>query len=82
MEGKEPVNKAPSRPASAWNREPSYGMPAIPGGLPPTPGASEGDYVLVEKDKERTSADYVVVDQDGDMPPPPPPKSAGRRYEE
>ncbi|THV46645.1 hypothetical protein BGAL_0370g00080 [Botrytis galanthina] len=39
----------------------------IPGALPPTPGASEGEYELVDGD--RTSADYVIVTKDGDVPP-------------
>ncbi|TEY77320.1 hypothetical protein BOTCAL_0056g00290 [Botryotinia calthae] len=38
----------------------------IPGALPPTPGASEGEYEL---DGDRTSADYVIVTKDGDVPP-------------
>jgi len=38
----------------------------MPGALPPTPGASEGEYVLVER--VGTSADYVVIDKDGDDP--------------
>ena len=47
----------------------------MPGQLPPTPGASEGEmesgdeYVLVER--QRTSADLDV--KDGDVPPPPQP---------
>lgn len=56
-------NKTQSRPTSGWKQEPGHEMP---GGLPPTPGASEGEYVIV--DRERTSADYVVVPQDGDSP--------------
>lgn len=39
----------------------------IPGALPPTPGASEGEYEL--DDGDRTSADYVIVTKDGDVPP-------------
>ncbi|KAI9642832.1 hypothetical protein NHQ30_008565 [Ciborinia camelliae] len=39
----------------------------IPGALPPTPGASEGEYEF--DDAERTSADYVIVTKDGDVPP-------------
>jgi hypothetical protein len=35
--------------------------------MPPTPGASEGEYELI--DAERTSADYVIVTKDGDVPP-------------
>jgi len=60
------------RPASGWKPEahPSYTAPPMPGALPPTPGASEGesdsDYVVVEA--ERKSAD---IGEDGDMPPPP-----------
>jgi len=52
--------------------------PPMPGALPPTPGASEGeydsepDYVFVER--VRISADSVVG-KDGDMPPPPPAKN-------
>lgn len=38
----------------------------IPGALPPTPGASEGEYEF--DDGERTSADYVIVTKDGDVP--------------
>jgi hypothetical protein len=65
------------RPASGWKQEahPSYVAPQMPGGLPPTPGASESegsesesDYVVVGA--ERKSAD---IGEDGDMPPPPPP---------
>jgi len=58
-----------SRPA-APKQDPSYTTALashIPGALPPTPGASEGEYDLV--DGERTSADYVVVTKDGDVPP-------------
>lgn len=39
----------------------------IPGALPPTPGASEGEYEI--DDGKRTSADYVIVTKDGDAPP-------------
>jgi len=56
------------RPESAWKGQaaPSY-APPMPGALPPTPGASEGesdsDYVLVET---RNVAD---VGEDGDISP-------------
>ncbi|QSZ31739.1 hypothetical protein DSL72_001307 [Monilinia vaccinii-corymbosi] len=39
----------------------------IPGALPPTPGASEGESEL--DDGERAGADYVIVAKDGDVPP-------------
>lgn len=58
------------RPGSAWKGEAhnSYNPP-VPGALPPTPGASEGegesdsDFVLIEW--EGNSADHG---QDGDIP--------------
>lgn len=58
------------RPGSGWRGEahPSYNSP-VPGALPPTPGASEGegesdsDYVLIER--ESNSADHG---QDGEYP--------------
>jgi hypothetical protein len=58
--------------AQSMNREKrnqTYTTPPMPGQLPPTPGASEGEYgsepeyVVVEK--KRTSADE---DQDGEVP--------------
>ncbi|ESZ92085.1 hypothetical protein SBOR_7542 [Sclerotinia borealis F-4128] len=58
-----------SRPA-APKQDQSYTTAlasSIPGALPPTPGASEGEYEL--DDGERTSADYVIVTKDGDVPP-------------
>jgi hypothetical protein len=63
------------RPASGWKQEAhlSYTAPPVPGSLPPTPGASEGesdpDYVVVGG--LRRCAD---IGEDGDMPPPPPQK--------
>ena len=60
------ANKPSSRPASGWKPDPSQ---AIPVALPPTPGASEGDYVIVHPERS-SSTDYVVVDKDGDSPPP------------
>ena len=52
--------------SSGWKQE-GYAAP-MPGALPPTPGASEGEfdseYVLVEG---RKSAD---IGEDGDIPPP------------
>jgi hypothetical protein len=50
----------------------------VPGALPPTPGASEGessdsDYVVVGG--VRNSAD---IGEDGDTPPPPPQKDSYR----
>lgn len=56
----------------AQRKQDSYMGQPMPGGLPPTPGASEGDYgseseyVLVEAEKYDTN----VGIQDGDMPPP------------
>ncbi|PQE12469.1 CENP-Q a CENPA-CAD centromere complex subunit domain-containing protein [Rutstroemia sp. NJR-2017a BBW] len=40
----------------------------MPGALPPTPGASEGEYEFVSGDCERTSADYVMIAKDGEGP--------------
>ncbi|KAH8687566.1 hypothetical protein BGZ60DRAFT_522215 [Tricladium varicosporioides] len=51
---------------------PAYTAQPMPGALPPTPGASEGEYgseseyVLVEAEKNSTDSG----DQDGDTPPP------------
>jgi hypothetical protein len=56
--------------------QPSYTALPVPGALPPTPGASEG---------ESSDSDYVVVGgvrnstdigEDGDTPPPPPQKDS------
>ncbi|KAL3426601.1 hypothetical protein PVAG01_00110 [Phlyctema vagabunda] len=58
-------NKPVSRPTSGWNQESGQ---AMPGGLPPTPGASEGEYVII--DLERTRADYMVIAKDGGSPRP------------
>jgi hypothetical protein len=90
--------KAPSRPQTAnrpktrdgrpvTGRRPteSYSQaPPMPGALPPTPGASEGEseslsesepgYVLVERQRMKTSADLDSAAEDGDVPPPPPAK--------
>ncbi len=55
---------------SKHERHPSHIAPPMPGALPPTPGASEGDsdseYVVVEVERKR--ADFG---KDGDMPPLP-----------
>ncbi|KAG9234560.1 hypothetical protein BJ875DRAFT_461235 [Amylocarpus encephaloides] len=54
------------------NTNPSYSTPPMPGGMPPTPGASEGEYgsdseyVLVEA--ARNNHANVRI-QDGEMPP-------------
>jgi hypothetical protein len=57
------------RPASEWKQEahPSYTTPPMPGALPPTPGASEGesDSEYIHVGRKRTSAD---IGQDGDTP--------------
>ena len=73
--------KPGSRPATANRPKTGDGRPSappMPGQLPPTPGASEGEsysseneYVLVER--QRKSADLVV--KDGDVPPPHPTKN-------
>ncbi|KAH6683001.1 hypothetical protein B0J14DRAFT_136201 [Halenospora varia] len=53
-------------------KETAYTAQPMPGALPPTPGASEGEYgseseyVLVEAEKNSTDSG----DQDGDTPPP------------
>ncbi len=60
------------RPASSRNPQsmPSYAAPPLPGALPPTPGASEGEYKnTYEALSTRSSADYIVIDQDGDSQP-------------
>jgi len=36
----------------------------MPGGLPPTPGASEGEYVEVST-RESAIADYIILNKDG-----------------
>jgi hypothetical protein len=68
------------RPVSGWKHEAqsSYTAQPVPGALPPTPGASEGessdsDYVVVGG--VRNSAD---IGEDGDTPPPPPQKDSYR----
>jgi len=56
-------------------------MPPLPGALPPTPGASEGEYEP-ESDAHEGLTEYVFVDrariladlidgEDGDVPPVP-----------
>jgi hypothetical protein len=91
------ATKTPSRPQTAnrpktrdgrptTGRRPteSYSQaPPMPGALPPTPGASEGEseslsesepeYVLVERQRMNPSADLNPVAEDGDDLPPPPP---------
>jgi hypothetical protein len=74
--------KTPTRPQTG-KREPSYtssNAPPMPGALPPTPGASEGESSADDdEDGDRASADYVVVPEDGDLPlPVPPPRSSHR----
>jgi hypothetical protein len=72
--------KTPTRPPTG-KKEPSYTNPLpMPGALPPTPGASEGESSAEgDGDGERVFADYVVVAKDGDLPPPvPPPRSSHR----
>jgi hypothetical protein len=90
--------RAPSRPQTAnrpktrdgrpvTGRRPTEShsqAPPMPGALPPTPGASEGEseslsesepeYVLVERQRMNPSADLnPVAEDDGDDVPPPPP---------
>jgi hypothetical protein len=51
----------------------------MPGALPPTPGASEGESADGDEEGDRASADYVMVPEDGDLTPPvPPPRSSHR----
>lgn len=95
------ITKAPSRPQTA-NRpktrdgRPTTGRrpteshnqaPPMPGALPPTPGASEGEseslsesepeYVLVKRQGMNTNADLnPVTEDDGDDAPPPPTKDS------
>lgn len=73
--------KTPTRPQTG-KREPSYtsaSAPPLPGALPPTPGASEGESADGDEEGDRASADYVVVSEDGELPPPvPPPRSSHR----
>ena len=60
----------------------------MPGALPPTPGASEGEsesaesYVFVERGRESKTADLLGKDGDANQPPPPPPKSLARYNED
>jgi hypothetical protein len=70
--------KTPTRPPTGKRSEPSYAVPPMPGALPPTPGASEGEFAVPEDMEERISADYVVINKDGDFPPPRPSKSSNR----
>lgn len=61
--------KTPTRPASS-RKEVSYATaPPMPGALPPTPGASEGEYEDDAEKEDRVSADYVIVGKDGDSSP-------------
>jgi hypothetical protein len=74
--------KTPTRPQTG-RREPSYtssSAPPMPGALPPTPGASEGESSADgDEEGDRASANYVVVPEDGGLPPPvPPPRSSHR----
>jgi hypothetical protein len=73
--------KTPTR-TQTGKREPSYTSSSaspMPGALPPTPGASEGESTDGDEEEDRASADYVVVPKDGDLPPPiPPPRSSHR----
>jgi hypothetical protein len=68
------------RPQSSRKPQEAYTAgPPMPGALPPTPGTSEGEssepeYVIVDRQRIRTSADLKPVGKDGDMPPVPPPK--------
>ena len=50
----------------------------MPGALPPTPGASEGESAD-DGEEDRVSAGYVVVPEDGDLPPPVPPSRSSHR---
>ena len=72
------------RPTTGRRPTESYSQaPPLPGALPPTPGASEGEseslsesepeYVLVERQRMNPSADLNSVAEDGDDVPPPPP---------
>jgi hypothetical protein len=62
--------KTPTPPASARKDVQYSTAPPMPGALPPTPGASEGEYDDGADDEDRISADYVVVGKDGDSQPP------------
>jgi hypothetical protein len=63
--------KTPTRPPTSRKQEPPSTVPPMPGDLPPTPGASEGDPTdEAENGGRRISADYVVIDKDGDFPQP------------
>lgn len=81
------------RPQTGRKQQESFSQaPPMPGRLPPTPGASEGEseslsesesepeYVLVKRQR-KASADIKSAAKDGDMPPAPPAKSDSRRAE-
>jgi hypothetical protein len=73
--------KTPTRPPTG-KREPSHTQnpPPMPGALPPTPGASEGESSGEDdRDEDRIFADYVLVAKDGDVPPPLPPQPSSYR---
>lgn len=60
-------NRSPSSPLAATHentKTPS--RPPTGGAMPPTPGASEGEYVFV--DRESAIADHVAGRKDGDIP--------------
>lgn len=53
-----------TRPGTGKAREDSYSNLPMPGGLPPTPGASEGEYVEASAENAMI-ADYIVLNKDG-----------------